>query len=158
MVTDHDVGPGTPRRCVHGGVRRDQEGVLIVGRDDERGADRRLAVLVEGVNEPERGRDLRLELLERAAGGGQLLDRLELVADLALGLGRLERDGVLGALEPRVEAAHEAIDAVLVLVEAVVEVRVEDGAAERRAQGGGEDDHADAERRLGDEALAPARR
>src|SRR5438874_13498693 len=105
---------------MHGGVRRDQEGVLIVGRDDERSADRRLAVLVEGVHEPERGRDLRLELLDRAALSGRLLKRLELVADLTLGLGGLETDEVLGALEPRVEAAHEAVDAILVLVEAVV--------------------------------------
>ena len=132
--------------------------MVAVGGHDERRSHRRLAVLVEGVHEPERGSDFGLELLERAAGGGQLLDWLELVADLTLGLGGLEADEVLGALEPRVEAAHEAVDAILVLVEAVVVVAVEHRAAERGAQSCSEDDHADAERGLGDEALAPARR
>ena len=118
----------------NGRERSQQQGLVAVRGHHEGRADRRLSGVVEGVHEPDRRRNLLQQVVERAALGGDLLQRLELALDLALGVFALGGDGVEGALELLVELVDEVGDPLLVLVEAVLVVGVQDGAAEGRSQ------------------------
>ena len=93
-----------------------------------------MAVLVERVHEPHRGGRILEQVVEGAALGRDLLKRRQLLLDLTLGVLALGVDGVECTLELLVEAVDEVRDPLLVLVEPVLVVRVEDGAAEGGAE------------------------
>ena len=142
----------------HGGVRGEQVGLGGVGGDHEGRADRRLAGVVERMDEPDRGSHLLEEGGERLTLGGDLLQRRELLVDLLLGVVAGLVDRRRGVLEPLLDVGDVVRHSPLVLVEPVVVVGVEHGAAERSADRRDHEEHRHSQHTLGQQPLAPTGR
>ena len=155
-VTGEHLWPGLMGGGPNRRERGQQQRLVAVGRNHERGTDRGLARLVEGVHEPQRGTDLLDQVVEGRPFGRHLLERFELAADLPLGVLALGGDGVQGAFELPIEAVDERRDPLLVLVQAVLVVGVQDRSAERRSERRHQQEHGHPEHALGQETLPPA--
>ena len=113
------------------GERREQERLLGVGEHDERRAHRWRSGLIDGRDEEDGRLRFLQQVRERCAACSELLELVELVADVLLGVVAFRLDRLAGVVDALVVVTEKRLDFVGRLLLARLVVRVQHRAAER---------------------------